>query len=173
LQETPPHPAPRRAIIAICSLFVSVLLWACLGQIDIVAVAQGRIIVGQRSKTIQPLETSVVKAIHVKDGDKVKAGDLVIELDSTLTAADSARVGEERSAAMSEALRSHALLGALNRGGGLPALSAASLGLLSATDRASVQAQLQGEWADISAKLAKFSAEASRRKAEIAARTAA
>jgi hemolysin D len=168
LQETPPHPAPRRTAIVICSLFAIAMLWACFGHIDIVAVAQGRIIVSQRSKTIQPLETSVVKAIHVKDGDKVKAGDLVIELDSTLTAADSARVGEERSAARSEALRSHALLGALNRGGGLPALSAASLGLLSATDRASVQAQLQGEWADISAKLAKFSAEASRRKAEIA-----
>jgi hemolysin D len=168
LQETPPHPAPRRTVIVICSLFTIAMLWACFGHIDIVAVAQGRIIVSQRSKTIQPLETSVVKAIHVKDGDKVKAGDLLIELDSTLTAADSARVGEERSAALSEALRSQALLGALNRGGGQPSLSPASLGSLSATDRASVQAQLQGEWADISAKLAKFSAEASRRKAEIA-----
>ena len=65
LQETPPHPAPRRAIIAICALFTVALLWACFGQIDIVAVAQGRVVVSQRSKTIQPLETSVVKAIHV------------------------------------------------------------------------------------------------------------
>jgi hemolysin D len=166
LQETPPHPAPRRAIIAICSLFVSVLLWACLGQIDIVAVAQGRIIVGQRSKTIQPLETSVVKAIHVGDGDKVKAGDLLIELDSTLTAADSARVGEERSSTTSEALRTQALLGALARGGS-PNLASAAMRGLNLADRESVQAQLQSEWADISAKTAKFAAEAARRKAEI------
>lgn len=167
LQETPPHPAPRRAIIAICALFTAALLWACFGQIDIVAVAQGRVIVSQRSKTIQPLETSVVKAIHVKDGAKVKAGDLLIELDSTLTAADSARVGEERSSATSEALRSQALLGALSHGG-LPSLNAQALQGLTPADRASAQTQLQSEWADISAKLAKYAAETARRKAEIA-----
>lgn len=167
LQETPPHPAPRRAIIAICALFTVALLWACFGQIDIVAVAQGRVVVSQRSKTIQPLETSVVKAIHVKDGAKVKAGDLLIELDSTLTAADSARVGEERSAASSEALRSQALLGALSHGG-LPSLNAQALQSLTPADRASAQTQLQSEWTDISAKLAKYAAETARRKAEIA-----
>lgn len=167
LQETPPHPAPRRAIIAICALFAIALLWACFGQIDIVAVAQGRVIVSQRSKTIQPLETSVVKAIHVKDGDKVQAGDLLVELDSTLTAADSARVGEERSATASEALRTQALLTALAKGG-LPSLGNTQLQSLAAADRADVQTQLQSEWADISAKLAKFAAETARRKAEIA-----
>lgn len=166
LQEMPPHPAPRRAIIAICALFTIALLWACFGQIDIVAVAQGRVIVSQRSKTIQPLETSVVNAIHVKDGDKVKAGDLLIELDSTLTAADSTRVAEERSAATSEALRSQALLTALSQGG-TPTLSEARLRSLGPADRATAQAQLQSEWADINAKLAKFAAEMARRKAEI------
>ncbi len=167
LQETPPHPAPRRAIIAICALFAVGLVWACLGQIDIVAVAQGRIVVSQRSKTIQPLETSVIKAIHVKDGDKVKAGDLLIELDSTLTAADSARVGEERSSAISETLRSRALMSALVHGG-TPGISTTGLPGFNKTDRASAQAQLQSEWADIGAKLAKFAAEATRRRAEIA-----
>ena len=167
LQETPPHPAPRRAAIAICALFFIALLWAILGQIDIVAVAQGRIIVSQRSKTIQPLETSVVKAIHVKDGDKVKAGDLLIELDSTLTAADSTRVGEERSAAGSETLRTQALLAALAQGSS-PRMAPAALAHLTAADHASAQAQLQSEWADINAKLARYAAEAARRQAEIA-----
>jgi len=167
LQETPPHPAPRRALIAICALFTLALLWACFGQIDIVAVAQGRIVVSQRSKTLQPLETSVVKAIHVKDGDKVKAGDLLIELDGTLTAADSTRVTEERSAALSETLRSQALQAALHQGG-QSHLAATALKGLTEPDRDSAQAQLQGEWADISAKLAKFAAEAARRRAEIA-----
>ncbi|MFG6417344.1 HlyD family type I secretion periplasmic adaptor subunit [Roseateles sp. DC23W] len=166
LQETPPHPAPRRAIIVICALFIIALLWACLGQIDIVAVAQGRVIVSQRSKTIQPLETSVVKAIHVKDGDKVKTGDLLIELDSTLTGADSVRVSEERSAADSEALRTQALLGALSRGG-TPSLGVGIIKRLSTSDQAAVNVQLQSEWADVSAKLARFAAESTRRKAEI------
>ena len=110
LQETPPHPAPRRAIIVICSLFVIALLWAIFGKIDIVAVAQGRIIVSQRSKTIQPLETSVVKSIHVKDGDKVQAGQLLIALDATATQADANRVGQERGASVGDLLRAQALL---------------------------------------------------------------
>src|SRR5262245_53384765 len=41
LQETPVHPAPRRAALAICALFVIALLWAIFGKIDIVAVAHG------------------------------------------------------------------------------------------------------------------------------------
>jgi hemolysin D len=84
LQATPPHPAPRRAIWAIISLFVLALLWACIGQVDIVAVASGRIVVSNGTKLIQPLEASVVKAIKVEDGDKVKAGQVLIELDPCL-----------------------------------------------------------------------------------------
>lgn len=165
LQETPPHPAPRRAAIAICSLFVVALLWAIFGWIDIVAVAQGRIIVSQRSKTIQPLETSVVKAIHVKDGDRVKAGQLLIELDGTMTQADANRVGQERGSAVSELLRAQSLLVSLDKGG-MPSLGAAKE--LSPEDRATAQAQLASDWADISAKLARLEAEIARRRAEIA-----
>ncbi|MBB4845578.1 hemolysin D [Paucibacter oligotrophus] len=165
LQETPPHPAPRRAAIAICSLFVIALLWSIFGQIDIVAVSQGRIIISQRSKTIQPLETSVVKAIHVKDGDRVKAGQLLISLDATATQADANRVIEERSAAWSELLRSQSLLKSL--ASGVPPLLTENRALNPA-DLATSRIQLQSDWADISAKFAKFDAEAARRRAEIA-----
>jgi subfamily B ATP-binding cassette protein HlyB/CyaB len=61
LQETPAHPAPRRAAWAICALFVVALAWSILGQVDIVAVAPGRIVVSERTKTLQPLEAGVVK----------------------------------------------------------------------------------------------------------------
>ncbi len=165
LQETPPHPAPRRAIIIICSLFMIALLWAIFGWIDIVAVAQGRIIVSQRSKLIQPLETSVVTSIHVKDGDKVHAGQLLIALDATATQADANRVGQERGASVSDLLRAQALLASLN-GGGSPRLPDSQD--LTPAERLAAQAQLASDWADISAKLAKLDAEIARRKAEIA-----
>ena len=167
LQETPPHPAPRRAAIAICALFLIALTWAMLGQIDIVAVAQGRIIVSDRSKTIQPLETSVVREVFVKDGDKVKAGQLLIALDSTMTEADSHRVEKERVAALSEVLRARALLQSLT-GGGMPQLTAEAVKTMPREDADSARFQLQSEWADISAKLAKLQAELERREAEIA-----
>src|SRR5689334_6706638 len=50
LQATPVHPAPRRAAIAICALFVIALAWAGFGELDIVAVAPGRIVVSDGSK---------------------------------------------------------------------------------------------------------------------------
>ena len=53
----------------VCALFVIALIWAIVGQVDIVAVAQGRIVVGDSTKTLQPLEASVVKRVLVKNGD--------------------------------------------------------------------------------------------------------
>lgn len=101
LQESPPHPAPRRALWAIIGLFVVALGWACLGQVDIVAVAPGRIVVSDGTKLIQPLEAAVVTAILVKDGDPVEAGQVLIELDATAPTADRTSLQEQREAARS------------------------------------------------------------------------
>ena len=70
------------------AVFSLVLLWACLGKVDIVATAPGKIIPSGRSKIIQPFETGVVRAIRVRDGQKVKAGDALIDLDPTINAAE-------------------------------------------------------------------------------------
>ncbi len=158
LQETPVHPAPRRAALALCLLFAIALLWAALGQIDIVAVAQGRIVVSQRSKQIQPLEASVVKAIHVKDGDHVPQGQLLIELDGTAPQADHNRVQQEHAAAQGEAQRTQALLEALTQG------RPPSLAHIVEGERA----QLHSEWADVTARLANLEAQARQRQAELA-----
>lgn len=166
LQETPPHPAPRRLAITICALFAIALTWACLGQVDIVAVAQGRIVVSQRSKTIQPLEAGVIRAIHVKDGDKVRAGDPLIDLDGTVTAADAARVAEERSAAWSESARAMALLRALDAGSAPQSQPLPEA--LTEHDRTSLPGLLQHEWSELAAKLQRYEAEAAHRQAEIA-----
>lgn len=161
LQETPVHPAPRRAAMAVCLLFVIALVWAIVGKIDIVAVAQGRIVVGERTKTLQPLEAGVVKRVFVKDGDSVTAGQVLVELDATNASADQASVKEQLRAASSEARRTHALLVALrtNRPPVLPTEDAAP-------DVAD-EAQLQAEWNDITAKFGKLAAELARREAEI------
>ncbi len=162
LQDTPVHPAPRRLAWGLMILFVLALLWSILGKVDIVAVAPGRIIVSDRTKVIQPLEASVVKAVLVKDGDRVKAGQVLVELDPTMAVADMASVQEQLKAAQSEEVRTHALLQMLSKG----KLLAQVLPGLEA-DLAS-KTQLQSEWQDINAKLAKFNAESQRRQAEIA-----
>jgi hemolysin D len=53
-----------------------------------VATAPGKIVPSGRTKVIQPFETGVVRAIHVRDGQKVKAGEVLIELDPTMTEAE-------------------------------------------------------------------------------------
>jgi hemolysin D len=152
LQEAPVHPAPRRATIAICALFAIVLLWSVFGKIDIVAVAQGRIVVSERTKTIQPLETSVVAKVLVKDGDAVKAGQVLIELDATAAKADQTSVAEQLKAADADWRRTGALLE----------------GLGGARSPRGGDAQLQAEWHDLAARLAKLDAERVRREAEAA-----
>lgn len=168
LQDTPVHPAPRRAAIAICALFAIALTWSIVGQVDIVAVAQGRIVVSDRTKLVQPLEAGVVKAIHVKDGQSVRQGDVLIELDATAPEADAKRLAQERAAALSEWLRTRALIDALTAGVS-PALGPIPAGeALEGSDRAAAAAQLSAEGSDISAKLARLDAEQARRRAELA-----
>jgi hemolysin D len=160
LQETPVHPAPRRLAWGLMILFVLALLWACIGQIDIVAVAPGRIIVSDRTKVIQPLEASVVKAVLVKDGDKVQAGQVLVELDPTMASADKTSVQEQLKTANSEETRTQALLQLLSR---QKVLAHVQKGL-----DADTRIQLNAEWQDISAKLSKLEAESAHRQAEIA-----
>ena len=157
LQETPVHPAPRRAMLAIVALFLAALAWSWFGQVDVVAVAAGRIVVSDRSKVIQPLETAVVKAIRVHDGDRVAAGQVLIELDPTIAAADRRGVEEQAKAAGEEADRARALLQSLRTGRPPEEMPSAQL-----------NAQLQAEWGDIAARLARQDAEGSRRQAELA-----
>ncbi|QBC42392.1 biotin/lipoyl-binding protein [Iodobacter fluviatilis] len=116
LQENPPHPAARITLWALLAFILIALAWACLGKIDIVAVAPGRLIVSDRSKTIQPLEAGVVKSIHVQDGQMVQAGQLLIELDATVSGAENTKQQTNLHDAELNALRAKALLAALESG---------------------------------------------------------
>src|SRR5215470_12545523 len=86
--ETPPSPIGRAIAAAIIVLFAAAVVWAWWGAIDIVASATGKILPGGRVKVIQPFETGVVRAIRVQDGQMVRAGDVLIELDPTTNAAE-------------------------------------------------------------------------------------
>jgi len=86
--ETPPSPLGRAIGVTIIALFGLALAWASLGEVDIIAAAPGKIIPSGRTKVIQPFETGVVRAIHVRDGQSVKAGQVLIELDPTMNEAE-------------------------------------------------------------------------------------
>ncbi len=110
IQQAPPSPLGRAILWTIMAVFVIGVLWATLGWIDIVATAQGKIIPSGYSKIIQPYETGVITAIHAQDGQVVKKGDVLIELDPTQNRADQNRALNEYRAAKVDAARLRALI---------------------------------------------------------------
>jgi hemolysin D len=110
--ETPPSPIGRAISATIIALFCAALAWTSLGMVDMVATAPGKIVPGGRSKVIQPFETGVVRAIHVRDGTAVKAGDVLIELDPTLSAAEVEQARSDLTATELDMARMRAMLAA-------------------------------------------------------------
>ena len=92
IMETPASPAGRAMAAALIAFFLIALGWACFGHIDIIATAQGKIVPLSRVKVIQPLETGTVTAIRVTDGDRVREGQVLVELDRTTSVADRNRI---------------------------------------------------------------------------------
>jgi hemolysin D len=112
IAETPPSPVGRAIGASIIAVFCVALAWASLGSVDIVATSTGKIVPGGRTKLIQPFETGVVRAIHARDGQTVKAGDVLIELDPTMTDADRERQRSDLVSAELDAARLRAALAA-------------------------------------------------------------
>ena len=109
--ETPPPPLAGAVGATIIAVFCGSVLWASLGRVDIIAAAPGKIVSSGRTKTIQPFETGVVRAIRVADGQSVKAGDVLIELDPTINQADSQHLQGDLVAAELDVARLTAALG--------------------------------------------------------------
>ncbi|MBK4738003.1 HlyD family type I secretion periplasmic adaptor subunit [Noviherbaspirillum pedocola] len=165
LQETPVSPAPRVTMWLLIAFAVIALLWSVFGRIDVVASADGRIVPDDRTKTIQPIETASVAAIHVTDGQEVRAGDVLIELDATMARADHERLRGELAAARLVVARGEALLGAIDA----PAIDA-SLRRPPDVDDARYQDARQhaiGQVREYRAKAARIDAEAARHEAEL------
>jgi hemolysin D len=110
IEETPPSPVGRLVTWTIITAFTVALLWAAFGTIDIVAVAQGKIIPSGHSKVIQPLESGVIRTIHVQNGQEVQEGQVLIELDTTANSADHDRLVNELQATRLDVARLRAVL---------------------------------------------------------------
>ncbi len=86
--ETPPSPMGRMLVWAVMALFVLTILWAFIGEIDEVVVARGKVIPVGYTKVLQSEDKGIVKRILVQEGQRVKQGDLLMELDRTMSESD-------------------------------------------------------------------------------------
>lgn len=108
--ETPPSPNKIAFLVSICVFVVVALVWSYIGRIDIIASARGKIQPAGRVKIIQPVETGKIVQVAVHNGQAVKEGDLLLELDKTDAQADEAEAASGYVSYRAEALRRLAVL---------------------------------------------------------------
>ena len=85
IQEEPINPLGRTTFWIIIVLIFFTILWLFFGKVDIVVTARGKVIPDGEIKIIQPLEIGVVKDIHIKEGDFVRRGQTLIDIDTSVT----------------------------------------------------------------------------------------
>ena len=120
VQTAPPAPMARAIAITMVVLLVITILWSIWADFDIAVTANGQAIASSKTKVVQALDAGRVVAIHVKDGDVVKQGDALIELDATITGADAEKTQHDRTEAQLDILRLEAQLQGRTQLQGIP-----------------------------------------------------
>jgi len=88
IQDKPPAPLAGWMLRLLIALLAGIVLWAALGELDIVAVAEGKLVPSSYLKIVQPAEQGIVKEILVREGESVKEGQVLVRMDPVLTDAD-------------------------------------------------------------------------------------
>jgi HlyD family secretion protein len=88
IQSQPPAPLAGWCLRLLLALFAFLIVWASFGQLDIVAVAEGKLVPESYLKIVQPAEQGIVREILVKEGGRVKEGQVLIRMDPAITNAD-------------------------------------------------------------------------------------
>jgi HlyD family secretion protein len=95
VQDKPPSPLGRTVLWTLLALVGATLGWAALGKLDIVAVAEGKLVPASYVKIVQPSEQGVVKEILVREGEQVREGQVLIRMDAVLSEADGRSLAAE------------------------------------------------------------------------------
>lgn len=108
-----PPPGVRATLYALLALLTTATLWAAFAEVDRVVVAPGKLVTTAPTLVVQPLETSVIRAIDVGVGARVRAGQTLARLDPTFTAADVGQLRAEVATLRAERDRLNAEVSAL------------------------------------------------------------
>ncbi|KQV55014.1 hypothetical protein ASC95_29375 [Pelomonas sp. Root1217] len=153
VQARPLSPTVRWTGRVLMTLVLAALAWAILGKMDIIVSASGKVIPSDRTKTLTSVEVAVVRALRVKEGERVKAGDVLVELDTSAPDADRDKAQGDAMVAAFAVARSKAMITAVDtlhppQLGAVPGVSGTAL--------AEAQRQLDGQWQDFHAKLVRL-----------------
>ncbi len=95
LTDSPPNPIGRKVLWTLLILLAALLVWAFFGPLDIVAVAEGKLIPQSYVKIVQPAESGIVREILVREGDTVHAGQVLMRMDRLIADADSEAIAAD------------------------------------------------------------------------------
>lgn len=153
LQEKPLSATVRWTAHTLMALVALALIWSILGKVDIIVAASGKIVPSRRTKTITSVDVAVVRALHVQEGQFVKTGEVLLELDASATDADRDKAQGEALMAALEVARSQAMIRAVDH---LQAPRMLPVDGASPQQWQAAQRHLNGQWLDFHAKLAKI-----------------
>ncbi len=88
IENTPPSKVMATTVLTVCGLCAILLIWAAVGELDIIATAEGKLIPQTSIKIVQPAENGIVQDILVKEGQRVEAGQVLMRMDGKTSEAD-------------------------------------------------------------------------------------
>jgi hemolysin D len=159
LQERPVSPTARLIATIMMALVVCLIVWSFLGEIDIVVTGTGKIIPSDRTKTLASVDVASVRALHVDEGQAVKAGDVLIELDTSASDAERDKAVGDATVATLMMARSRALIAAVD---GLKPPKLQKLPGVPEDRWQAARWHLEGQYRDFRAKLTRIDGEIQR-----------
>lgn len=159
LQNMPVSPVGRWVARVMTGMLLVLFIWSVFGQLDISVNAAGKIIQSERTKTIASVEVAKVSRIFVKEGQAVRAGEVLLELDTRSSDSDRDKAQAENAVASLQAARSRALFDAVDSRTPPRLAPIAGISLERFQD---AQNHLTGQWRDFSARLQRIDGEIQR-----------
>ncbi|SEA82024.1 hemolysin D [Desulfuromusa kysingii] len=110
IEERPLNPLGRAVFWIVIAAILFTCLWMFFGEVDVVVTARGKVIPSGEVKTIQPLNSGVVRSILVQPGDHVEKGQVLLEIDPSDVDPELVSLKADLKQVKLEALRISALL---------------------------------------------------------------
>jgi hemolysin D len=154
------------AALSLSGLLFATIAWACLGQVDMVSSAKGKLVPVGGGKVVQPLDVGMVTAIRVHDGQYVHKGDILVELEPTESRSERDRLEGELSSAKLDVARLQTV--ALGKPFVGPYGSEYGEAAVARREAASARAELEGKLATLDRQIQQRRAELDEGQAEVA-----
>lgn len=164
LQTTPMSPATRLITRILIGIIVFVLIWSIFGHMDIIVNASGKIIPSERTKSIAAVETARVDQLYVSEGQNVKAGDPLIDLDTRMSDRERDKALGDKDTARLQIARSRSLLESIEANKLQPMSDIDGI----APDRVKdAEGHLQSQWFEFESKRRRLDGEVNRYRREL------